>query len=84
MFHSIKKRKENGAKTVWALAKSIRETGRAIVATTLIIGLQFFILVFSEFVPILQFGVLALTGVIAALIFDLFFLPSLLVLLYKD
>ncbi|MEZ4871683.1 MAG: MMPL family transporter [Bdellovibrionales bacterium] len=59
------------------------ESGRAIIITTLILSSQFAVLSFASFAPLRNFGLLTTTGVLAALVFDLLFLPALIVLVHK-
>lgn len=73
-------RRAKGATPVQALARTYHIAGRAVMSTSLILGAQFFILSASEFVPIAEFGLLMGVAIFAALIFDLLFLPALLML----
>ena len=66
---------------VWALARSYQHAGRAISATTVILGGQFLLLGGSQFVPTVEFGLLTAFGLTVALFFDLLVLPALLVVL---
>ena len=52
------------------------------VTTTIILSAQFVILVWSDFVPTRNFGLLTTVGLISALIFDLLLLPALLITFY--
>lgn len=69
-----------GAKPIWALVRTMHQAGRAVVATTVVLSAQFFLLTASQFQPTAHFGLLTGIGLIAALLFDLFLLPALLVL----
>lgn len=61
-----------------ALRDTIRHVGKPIIHTTLIIGLGFSILVFSNFQPTALFGMLMVVTMITALVGDLVLLPSLM------
>jgi hypothetical protein len=55
-----------------------RSTGRAIILSSVIIGAGFVSLVFSDFTPTRNFGILCSTAMASALTADLFILPPLL------
>ena len=82
LFHNYKKRVDKGNSVIYSIVQSYYKTGRALVVTTVILCAQFLLLYFSEFVPTSHFGLLAATGLIMALIFDLMLLPALIVVLY--
>ncbi len=83
VYHSYRRLKEKGNRVSWALAKTTRETGRAITATTLILSVQFLLLSTSEFIPLSNFGLLAFVGLVSAWLFDILLLPALIILLDK-
>lgn len=83
VFHSFKRHLEKGQKVSWALARTTRETGRAITATTIILSAQFLLLTYSEFIPLSNFGLLAFVGLISAWLFDVLLLPSLIIVLSR-
>ena len=58
--------------------KTIMTTGLAMITTTGILVIGFLILVFSNFTPTADFGLLAAITILIALIVDLTFLPALL------
>ena len=70
------------------LKKAIHHTfltsGRALLITTIVLSLGFYIFVFSEMNNIIQFGFLTGTAIILALISDFLFLPALLNLFLKE
>ncbi|MBB5187520.1 MULTISPECIES: efflux RND transporter permease subunit [Zhongshania] len=61
-----------------AVARSHRSVGYALIYTSLIIALGFGLLVFSDFVPGVLFGLLTGLAIIIALIADLTLLPAML------
>jgi hypothetical protein len=67
-----------------SISNSILSTGKAIIGTTLVLCMGFFVLYFSELVPNHEFGILATIILIIALLGSLFLLPVLLNLFYKD
>jgi len=80
LYDSYLRRVKKGVKPLIALVRSYQTTGRAIVATTIILCGQFFFLALSSFVPTYQFGLMTGIGLLAALFFDIFFLPAVLAL----
>ena len=78
-FHGYRERRRAGAAPAWAMARTFRQAGRAVTATTLVLCAQFLILGFSDFQPTASFGILTAFGLAAALAFDLFVLPALVV-----
>lgn len=61
-----------------ALVRTLDTVGRPVVLTSLIAGLGFAVLTFSDFTPLLRFGVLTVVTLGAALFGDLVLLPALL------
>ncbi|MCB1803070.1 MAG: MMPL family transporter, partial [Gammaproteobacteria bacterium] len=84
VFHGFRHRLDRGIDATVALARTYREAGRAVVVTTIILSAQFLILVFSDFVPTRNFGMLTTVGLVAALVFDLMLLPALLMIFYGN
>lgn len=84
IYHGFRSRLARGLAPVAALARSYRSAGRAVVTTTIILSAQFMILVFSDFVPTGNFGLLTTVGLVTALVFDLLLLPALLLVFYGD
>ncbi len=80
LFHGYHSRRARGASPLWAVVRTLRWTGRALSATTLILCVQFFLLASSDFLPTVELGALTAVGLLAALAFDLLLLPALLVL----
>ena len=61
-----------------AIPNAIHTTGRAIISTTVILSIGFFVLTFSEFVPNYEFGMLATIIMIVALFGAILLLPALI------
>ena len=72
-----------GANVPTAISNAILSTGKAIIGTTLVLSMGFFVLYFSEFVPNHEFGILGTIILIIALLGSLFLLPVLLNLFYR-
>ena len=84
VYHGFHQRIQAGAHPVLALVRTYRIAGKAVVTTTLILSAQFLMLVFSDFVPTRNFGLLTAAGLVAALLFDLLLLPALLIIIHGD
>lgn len=83
IFHNYVERRRKGFGVVFSMARSARLTGRAVVATSVLLIAQFLILTGSDFQPTASFGLLAATGLLAGQLMDLMLLPALLVLWNK-
>ena len=81
IVHGYLRRRRAGVGTAWAIARTFRQTGRAVTATTLVLTAQFVVLGLSAFQPTVFFGLLSALGLVTALAFDLLVLPALFVLL---
>jgi predicted RND superfamily exporter protein len=83
VYHGFIHRVRRGVNPTVALARTYRQAGRAIMTTTVILCAQFLVLATSNFIPVRNFGLLTSIGLAAALIFDLFLLPAILILVYR-
>ncbi|HHI76701.1 MAG TPA: PAS domain-containing protein [Gammaproteobacteria bacterium] len=82
VMDGFRRRVQRGVPPVLALVRTYHGAGRAVITTTVILCVQFLVLTSSDFVPTRSFGLLTAIGLLAALVFDLLLLPSLLILLY--
>ncbi len=80
IFHGFSARQAAGASPAWALVRTLRRSGRAVTATTLILCIQFLMFTTSQFQPTAKFGLLTAVGLVAAFVYDLLVLPALLML----
>ena len=64
-----------------ALNNTLREVGRAVMFTTMILGLGFAILGFSEYLGIAKIGIFGALAIFMALLCDLLLLPALIMVL---
>lgn len=64
-----------------ALDSTIREVGRAVLFTTMVLGLGFALLSFSEYLGMAKIGSFGAMAIFVALLCDLLLLPALLILL---
>lgn len=82
VFDGFQRRLRAGISPVLALSRTYRSAGRAVTTTTVILCVQFLVLLSSDFVPTRHFGLLTAIGLVSALLFDLLLLPALLIVLY--
>jgi predicted RND superfamily exporter protein len=83
MVHFINYKKQ-GHNSQTALTKTISTTGKALVFTTLVLVVGFFMFVTGDFVPNLNFGLVCSVSLFMALVADLVFLPALLLSFTRD
>lgn len=80
LYHSYQHRRRAGASPVFAIARSFESSGRAVLATSLLLISQFLLLATSSFVPTSNFGLMTAVGLAAGQLFELLLLPALLLL----
>ena len=74
----LRQEMRNGKSIDEAIPNTIHTTGRAIISTTIILSIGFFVLTFSEFVPNHEFGIIATIIMIVALFGAILLLPALI------
>ena len=74
-----RRQRRAGYERMDAVATTLHAVGRPMVITSLVAALGFLVLCFSDFVPLLHFGLLTAVTMVAALVGDLLVLPALLV-----
>ncbi|SDP08580.1 efflux RND transporter permease subunit [Desulforhopalus singaporensis] len=77
-------REEAGSNMIRRLQHSLDHVGPAIIITSLVAGLGFLGFCVSPFIPLRDFGFIVACAMVLALICDLFLLPTLLLVGYKD
>jgi len=82
-MYQYKKQLNNTSSISEAAQNAIMEKGSAIITTSLVLFAGFGILIFSSFVPTIQFGFLTAIIMISALVCDLVITPALLVFLER-
>ncbi len=65
---------------VFSIARSIEASGKAVLATSVMLVSQFLLLSTSSFVPTSSFGLLTAFGLICGQLLELLLLPALVVL----
>ena len=82
LFHGYRQRLKGGMAPVWAIMRSYDASGRAVIATSVVLIAQFGLLALSDFVPTANFGLMTATGLLAGLAFELLLLPPLLLAVF--
>lgn len=80
LLHNYQLRRDKGLGVVYSIARSVEASGKAVLATSLLLVSQFLLLSTSDFVPTAHFGLLTAAGLIAGQLLELALLPALLVL----
>jgi len=80
IFYNYQKRRDKGMGAVFSIARSIEASGKAVLATSVLLVSQFLMLSTSGFVPTAHFGLLTAIGLISGQLLELLLLPALVVL----
>ncbi len=80
LYHGYRQRRAAGRTPLWAIARSYESSGRAVLATSVVLIAQFVLLTASDFIPTANFGLMTAVGLAAGLLFEVLLLPALLVL----
>jgi len=83
-FHNFSRYHHKGVGTKRAIEETMLGTGRAMVATTIVLALGFYVYIFASMNNLINFGVLTGTAIVIALISDILIAPALLKLITKD
>lgn len=79
LFHGYRARLAAGASPAWAIARSFKATGPAVMAISLLLISQFGLLAFSDFIPTANFGLMTAVGLFSGQLLELLLMPALLV-----
>ncbi|HBC58096.1 MAG TPA: RND transporter [Gammaproteobacteria bacterium] len=83
LFHAYRQSRQSGINVHQSIHIALTKVGAALSVTTIILSLQFGLLVVSGFKPIEYFGLLTTIGMMTALAFDLLLLPALVVIVER-
>jgi len=83
-FHNFAKYHNLGHSTKDAVKETMLGTGRALVATTIVLALGFYVYMFASLTNLINFGILAGGAISIALISNIILGPALLTLITKD
>jgi uncharacterized protein len=80
LYHGYRDRRLRGISPLLAIARSFESSGRAVLATTVLLVAQFMLLATSDFIPTANFGLMTAVGLFAGQFAEMLLLPALLVL----
>lgn len=83
-FHNFAKYHHQGLSTKESVEKTMLGTGRALIATTIVLSLGFYVYMFASLTNLINFGILAGGAISIALISNIILGPALLTLITKD
>ena len=78
LYHGYLHRIQHGVSPVFAIIRSVESSGRAIIAISIILIVQFSLLGLSDFRPTAHFGMLCAVGLFAGQLFEMLLMPALL------
>jgi predicted RND superfamily exporter protein len=82
-FHNFSRYRHEGHSLQSAVEETMVGTGRAMVATTIVLALGFYVYMFASLSNLVHFGILTGGAIIIALISDIILAPALLKLLFS-
>lgn len=82
-MHNFRRYYDEGKSVEEAVRLTLTGSGRAMLITTIVLTLGFYVYLFASMANLVNFGLLAGTAIIVALIADFFIAPALMALLYK-
>lgn len=83
-MHTFMNHYERGMSTEEAISRTLHTTGRAMLTTTLVLSLGFFIYLFSTLNNLTNFGLFTGLCILLALIADFIFAPALLLTIHRN
>ncbi len=82
-MHNFRRYYEIGGDPIEAVRQTLDTTGRAMLVTSIVLSLGFFIFAFATMSNLVNFGLLTAFTIIMALVADYFLAPALMVLVNK-
>ncbi len=83
-FHNYARYHHKGFGVKKSVEETMMGTGRAMIATTIVLALGFYVYTFASLNNLINFGILTGSAIIVALLSDILLAPALLKLLSKD
>ena len=83
-FHNFARYHHQGLSTKESVEETMMGTGRALIATTIVLSLGFYVYMFASLTNLINFGILAGGAISIALISNIILGPALLTLITKD
>lgn len=78
LYHGWRHRREQGMSATWAVARTFKSTGSAVMAISVLLVSQFLLLASSNFQPTANFGLMTAVGLLSGQVFELILTPALL------
>lgn len=78
LFHGWRHLRQRGASSAWAVARTFKSSGSAVMAISVLLISQFLLLATSDFRPTANFGLMTAVGLLSGQIFELLLTPALL------
>ncbi len=82
-MHNFRRYFEESKDAKFAVMETLHTTGRAMLVTSCVLSIGFFIFMFATMVNLIHFGFLTGLAIILALLADYFIAPALLVVIYR-
>ena len=79
LFHGWRHRRRQGLSATWAVARTVKSTGSAVMAISVLLVSQFLLLATSDFLPTANFGLMTAVGLLSGQVFELLLTPALLI-----
>ncbi|MEA2091321.1 MAG: efflux RND transporter permease subunit [Campylobacterota bacterium] len=83
-FHNFARYHHQGLSTKESVEETMMGTGRALIATTIVLSLGFYVYMFASLTNLINFGILAGGAITIALVSNIILGPALLTLITKD
>ncbi len=83
-MHNFKRYYDRSGDVEQAIRQTLTSTGRAMLVTSVVLSVGFFIYVFASMNNLLNFGLLTSIAIVVALLADFLLAPALMVLLYRN
>ncbi len=83
-MHNFRRYYDEGKSVQEAVRLTLTGSGRAMLITTIVLSIGFYVYLFASMGNLFNFGLLAGTAIIVALVADFFLAPALMNLLYKN
>ncbi len=78
LYHGWRHLRQQGLSATWAVARTFKSTGSAVMAISVLLVSQFLLLASSDFQPTANFGLMTAVGLLSGQLFELMLTPALL------
>ncbi len=82
-MHNFRRAHLHNGDTLQSIDETLRGTGRAMMVTTIVLSIGFYVYMFASMSNLIAFGLLTGTAIIAALIADFVLAPALMTIYYR-